>query len=259
MLKFAVNFSFLFQEVDLLERFSLAGKAGFKAVETNWAVLDHDAETLNKIMSEAGVELIQFVAQLGTKEEDEGIIGIPGREADFMLTAERAFNHAEALNCHKILFPHGFTPKNPADLPQHEQTIVHNLKQAGELAAHRNITVLLEPLSRPGVFVNSLKFAMSILKQVNLPNVKLQFDFFHVQKTDGNLTEFLRDNLDCVDHVQFGQVPGRHEPDTPGELNFDYLFGLLAELKYAGWVSAEYFPVGKTEDGLGWLQKHISN
>ena len=259
MLKFAANFSFLFQEVDLLQRFSLAGKAGFKGVETNWTILDHDIETLNRIKSEAGVELIHFVAQLGTKEDDEGIIGIPGREGDFMVTAERAFNYAQALNCRKILFPHGFAPKNPADLPKHEETIVHNLKKAGELAADKNITVLLEPLSRPGVFVNSLKFGMSILKQVNLPNVKLQFDFFHAQKTDGNLTEFLRDNFDYVDHIQFGQVPDRHEPDSPGELNFDFLFGLLVELKYTGWVSAEYFPTGKTEEGLGWLHKYNNN
>ena len=256
MLKFAVNFSFLFQEVDFLQRFHLAGQAGFKAVETNWTILDYDVATLLKTMSEAGVELIHFVAERSTVKDEEGIIGIPGREADFLVTADRAFKHAKALNCHKILFSHGFAPANPADLPKHEHTIVENLKKAGELAKQYEITVLLEPLCRPGVFVNSLKFAMSILKQVNMPNVKLQFDFYHAQKTDGNLTEFLRDNFDYVDHIQFGQVPDRHEPDSPGELNFDFLFGLLEELKYAGWVSAEYFPIGKTEEGLGWLQKY---
>lgn len=258
MLKFAANFSFLFQEADLLQRFSLAGKAGFKGVETSWEIFKHDVDTLNQAKKEAGVELVQFVAERGTTEEEEGIIGVPGREGDFLIVAQRAVKYAKELDCPRIMFSHGLTPQDPAERPKHEKTIVENLKKAGELAGACQLTVLLEPLSRPDVFVDSYKFGMSILKQVNMPNVKLQYDFFHAQKTDGNLTEFLRENLHYIDHIQFGQVPDRHEPDSPGELNFEYLFSLLRELNYTGWVSAEYHPAGKTEEGLGWINKYSS-
>ncbi|MBN8936123.1 MAG: hydroxypyruvate isomerase, partial [Rhizobiales bacterium] len=54
--------------------------------------------------------------------------------------------------------------------------------------------------------------------------------------------------------VQFAGTPGRHEPE-PGEIDYGYLFSLLDELRYDGWVGAEYTPRGGTLEGLGWLKK----
>lgn len=46
-------------------------------------------------------------------------------------------------------------------------------------------------------------------------------------------------------HIQIAQVPGRHEPDSPGELNFPYIFKLLESLSYTGYVGCEYAPKGE--------------
>lgn len=46
-------------------------------------------------------------------------------------------------------------------------------------------------------------------------------------------------------HIQIAQVPDRHEPDSPGEINFPYIFKLLEELGYQGYVGCEYKPLGE--------------
>ncbi len=52
---------------------------------------------------------------------------------------------------------------------------------------------------------------------------------------------------------QIAGVPERHEPDT-GEINYRYLFRLLDQLGYEGWLGCEYRPANGTEEGLGWMR-----
>ena len=89
-----------------------------------------------------------------------------------------------------------------------------------------------------------------------MPNLKVQMDLYHAQVVEGDLTTKIRRYLPHVGHVQIAGVPGRNEPDV-GELNYAYLFKLLDELKYDGYIGCEYRPVGNTAAGLGWLYKLI--
>ena len=84
------------------------------------------------------------------------------------------------------------------------------------------------------------------------PNVKVQMDFYHTQIVEGDIAMTFRNNFDGIGHVQIASVPARNEPDD-GEVNYPYLYALLDELGYAGWIGCEYRPRGRTEDGLGWL------
>ena len=72
---------------------------------------------------------------------------------------------------------------------------------------------------------------------------------------EGDLARHVREFLPLAGHVQVAGVPGRHEPDV-GEVNYRYLFDLLDELSYEGWVGCEYRPRGRTEDGLGWFRPY---
>jgi hydroxypyruvate isomerase len=72
---------------------------------------------------------------------------------------------------------------------------------------------------------------------------------------EGHLAETLRTNIDLLRHVQIAGVPGRHEPSV-GEIHYPYLFNLLDELGYDGWVGCEYRPLAKTLDGMGWAQHY---
>ncbi|XP_078264437.1 putative hydroxypyruvate isomerase isoform X2 [Rhinoraja longicauda] len=96
--------------------------------------------------------------------------------------------------------------------------------------------------------------AVKILQQVDRPNLKLQLDLFHWQIMDGNLTQNITNYFPLIGHVQIAQVPNRNEPDTPGEINYSYIFKLLETLGYQGYIGCEYTPKGNTIDGLGWLK-----
>ncbi len=57
-----------------------------------------------------------------------------------------------------------------------------------------------------------------------------------------------------VGHLQIAGVPERHEPDV-GELNYPYLFGVIDELGFEGWVGCEYRPKTSSSEGLAWLRR----
>ncbi|HLA21407.1 MAG TPA: TIM barrel protein, partial [Pseudolabrys sp.] len=91
--------------------------------------------------------------------------------------------------------------------------------------------------------------------KVGKPNIRMQFDFYHVQIVGGDLLHRLEQYLAVVGHLQCAAVPSRHEPDE-GEINYPYVFAAVDRLGYGGWIGAEYRPRGRTEDGLGWLAKY---
>ena len=39
-------------------------------------------------------------------------------------------------------------------------------------------------------------------------------------------------------------MPGRHEPDSHGEVNFPFLFNHLERNGYDAWIGCEYHPKG---------------
>jgi hydroxypyruvate isomerase len=77
-------------------------------------------------------------------------------------------------------------------------------------------------------------------------------DFYHCQIVEGDLAMKLRKYAANVGHIQIAGVPERHEPDI-GEVIYPYLFRLIDELGYDGWVGCEYRPRGATRAGLGWF------
>ena len=87
-------------------------------------------------------------------------------------------------------------------------------------------------------------------------NVFLQYDIYHMQIMEGYLAETLKANLDIISHIQIAGVPGRHEPDGHQEVNYPYLFDLLDDVGYDGWVACEYRPRGTTLAGLEWARRY---
>lgn len=141
-----------------------------------------------------------------------------------------------------------------------ETVFLENLRHAAGVLAQENLVGLLEPINTrvtdPRYFLDTPQQAAAILQKVGRPNLQLQMDVFHWQIMDGNLTGNIREFLPIVGHVQVAQVPGRGEPSSPGELNFPYLFQLLEDQGYQGFVGCEYRPQGDTVEGLSWLRSY---
>ena len=143
-----------------------------------------------------------------------------------------------------------------ADPAAVEATYIANLRYAaGKLAAH-GITLLIEAINTrdmPGFYLNTQAQSYAVCAAVNAPNIRMQMDLYHMQIMEGDLTMKLRKYAPHCGHIQVASVPDRHEPDG-GEVDYAYLFGVLEELGYDGWIGCEYRPAAKTVDGLGWFR-----
>jgi 2-dehydrotetronate isomerase len=143
------------------------------------------------------------------------------------------------------------------DRARHREVYVKNLAYAAKEAAPLGITIVIEPINTrdiPGFFLNRQDEAHAVCRDVGAPNLKVQMDLYHCQIVEGDLAMKIRQYIGNVGHMQVAGVPERHEPDI-GEINYPYLFRLVDELGYAGWIGCEYRPRGRTSDGLGWLPR----
>jgi hydroxypyruvate isomerase len=256
MPKFAANLSMMFNEVPFLDRFAAAAAAGFKGVEYLFPY-EHPAETLSETLKKNRLENVLFNLPPGDWAAGErGITCIPGREEEFRAGVAKALTYATRMGVPRLHAMAGIAPPN-ADRAACKATLIANLRYAaGECAAH-NITLLLEAINNrdmPGFFVNTQAESYEICTAVNAPNLKMQLDCYHMQVMEGDIATKLRRYAAQCGHVQIAGAPERHEPDT-GEVRYEYLFALLDEIGYDGWVGCEYRPAGKTVDGLGWFRR----
>jgi hydroxypyruvate isomerase len=117
---------------------------------------------------------------------------------------------------------------------------VNNLCHAAAEADKVGVEVLIEPINTrdiPRYFLNRQDHAHDIIREVGAANFKVQMDLYHCQIVAGDLAMKLRHYLPTgrIGHIQIAGAPGRHEPDV-GEINYPYLFAVLDELGYRGWV-----------------------
>jgi 2-dehydrotetronate isomerase len=259
MLRFAANLSFLFAEVPFLERFAEAAHAGFRGIECGFPY-DAQATEIAAQLNEHRLEMVLFNAPPGDWAAGErGTAAMPGREHDFAAGFATALRYAKALSCKRLHVMAGNIPAD-ADVERRARqrsTLVRNLRYACSEAEVQGVTVLIEalnPRDAPGYFYSTQEAVHAVRAEVGAPNLKVQMDLYHAQIVEGDLTENIRRWLPQVGHVQIAGVPGRNEPDV-GEINYSWIFRLLDELKYDGWIGCEYRPQHSTAEGLTWLYR----
>ena len=255
MPKFAANLSMMFNEVPFPERFAAAANAGFKGVEFLFPY-DYTPAEVAGWLKENKLENALFNLPPGDFAGGErGIASLPGREQEFRDGVAKAIDYALALGTPKVHCMAGLFPAG-ADRGKHRAVYVENVRYAAqELAKHGRMLVIepINPRDIPGYFINTQAEGHAICKEIGLPNLKVQMDFYHCQIVEGDLTMTFKNNFAGIGHVQIASVPTRNEPDQ-GEINYRHIFKLLDEMGYDGWVGCEYRPRGRTEDGLGWLE-----
>ena len=258
MAKFAANLTMLFNEVDFLERFEKAHQCGFKAIEYLFPYA-YEPQVLADKLDQYGFEQALFNMPPGNWNAGErGFAAIPGREEEFKQSVDTALLYAQALNCKKIHAMSGIVDQQ-FTRQQHIETFVNNIRYAADKFAEHEIELLIEPLNSrdvPGYFIAHQREAVELIKQVNRPNVRLQFDVYHAQIMDGDLTVMIRDLADYIGHVQIASVPLRHEP-SEGEINFPHIFNVLDKAGYNGWIGCEYNPKQSTKEGLVWVENYL--
>jgi hydroxypyruvate isomerase len=252
--RFAANISLMFAEHPFLDRFEAAAAAGFKAVECQ-SPYEHAIPAIRERLERTGLVLALINTRPGDPASDGfGLAAAAGREAEFQARLDQALDYAGALGVAKIHAMAG----DGLDTPENARAFVNNIRAAGEKAARRGKTILIEPLNprdRPDYFLRSTARAADFIAAVGLANVKLQFDAYHVALIEGDAIQRLQELAPLVGHVQIAGVPARQEPDS-GEVDYPAFFAALDGIGYDGWVGAEYRPRARTEDGLGWAKTY---
>lgn len=258
MPKFAANLSTMFNELPFLERFEAAAGAGFKAVEFLFPY-EYPAELLAEQLRRNDLQQVLFNAPPGNVDAGEwGLAAVPGREQDARADIERALAYAIALNCPCVHVMAGLVPLG-AQWQRYRETFIGNIRYAADTFARHGINVLIEALSpqvKPRYLFSSQYQAAQLVEAIDRPNVFIQFDFFHAQLVDGNISGLMTSLAGRYAHIQIASVPYRHEPDD-GELNYPWLFAQLDNMGYQGWIGCEYKPRGETGIGLGWIKPYL--
>ena len=251
-MRLCANLSMMFNEVGFLDRFAAAAKAGFESVEFLFPY-DYDTAEIRRRLDDTGLQLVLFNGPPGRWDAGErGTASLPGRQAEFQDGIRRAIDVAGTLGNRMIHvmagIPTGVDPVTAA------ATFAANLAWAAEQAAPAGIRLVIEPINHrdmPGFHLNTMAQGAAVCVALGPDRVGLQFDLYHCQITEGDVTKRMESLLPVIAHMQIADVPDRHEPGT-GEIGWPYVFQRIDSIGYTGWVGCEYRPAGETVAGLAW-------
>lgn len=249
MPRFAANLSFMFTEVPFLDRFEAAAKAGFTAVEYLFPYEFQAVEIAARLQSH-GLTQVLFNLPAGDWSKGErGLVGIANRDADFQAALQTALDYARSTGCRRLHAMPGLK-HHGAD----RKTYVANLRKACKAAAAEGVDIVIEPINTrdiPGFLLNTTAEARAVIHEVGAANLGLQFDLYHRQIQEGDVTMAIREFGHLARHYQVASPPDRGEPDD-GELNYRYLFNQIDATGFDGWIGLEYKPRAGTVAGLKW-------
>lgn len=255
-MRFSANLTMLYQEHGFLERFGAAAADGFRGVEFV-SPYDFAPDEVAEAAWAAGVEVVLFNSPAGDWAAGErGIACHPGREDEFAEGIERVIRYAQALDCRKVHVMAGIMPAG-VGLDDAEWALVGNLRHAARRLGQHGIMALLEPINQvdmPGFAVSTIDHAEGLMAKVGHDNLWLQYDFYHMEMTQGRLLPTFERLLPRIGHVQIADVPGRHEPGS-GRIDWAAVFAGIERSGYDGWIGAEYRPAAGTSEGLGWMRR----
>jgi hydroxypyruvate isomerase len=256
MPRLAANLSMMFNEVPFLERFSAARKAGFEGVEFLFPYEFPAAELRSRMVGEGLTQVLFNMPPGDWANGERGLAALPGRQAEFREGVKRALDYAATLECRRVhcmagIVPAGVSPVTAAAV------YAANLSWATEQARPAGVKLMIEPINHrdmPGYFLNTQAQGAALVEAIGTDRLGLQFDVYHVQITEGDITKRMERFMPVIDHMQIADVPARNEPGT-GEIGWEFVFRRIDELGYMGWVGCEYRPAGDTVAGLEWRQK----
>lgn len=249
MPKFAANLTLLFTELPFLDRFDAAAEAGFTAVEVLFPYDDAAKEVQRRLIANGLQMVLINTPPPSWSGADRGFAAIPGGQARFQQDFRRALRFAQAFKTTHLHIMAGEAEGDAA-----RATFIENLTWAAAHAPNQSLTIEpINPGDMPGYFLSDYDLAADILAEVNAPNLHLQFDAYHAHKITGDMPGTWKKMKHLTRHIQVGGLPDRHEP-VAGIIDYPAWFRQLDDEGYDGWVSGEYHPAGRTEDGLDWVK-----
>ncbi|MFH1070414.1 MAG: TIM barrel protein [Candidatus Glassbacteria bacterium] len=240
-LKYAPNLGLLRNISDEIDRLDAYADYGFRAFEFN-GLLSWDtarAEKLRARMDKLGLTMGVFVGNPSGWDK-AGMVN-PEQRPAFLEEVKKSVTYHKIVGnvCSTVITGPGME-KPPRGLQR--AWVIESLKRAADLVAGTKLVLVVEPLNNltdhPGYFLSRSDEAYEVMKAVNSPQIKILFDIYHQQITEGNLTVNIRQFYEEIGYFQLADVPGRHEPGT-GEINYRNVFKAIYDLGYKGVLGLE--------------------
>jgi hydroxypyruvate isomerase len=245
MIRLSACIEMLFSDLPFVDRISAAADIGIPAFEF-WGFPNKDLDAIGKEIERTGLELSAMVCDTG------GPLVDPANREGIPAAVETSIGVAKRLDCMTLIVTTGQEIEGVDRAAQHH-SIVEGLRIAGPMAADAGITLVLEPLNvlvnHKGYYLATTNEAAEIIDQVNSPAVKILYDIYHQQITEGNLCDTITANINRIGHFHMADVPGRNEPGT-GEINYDGVFRAIAATDYDGFVGLELSATVPEKDAL---------
>ncbi|MEO6186329.1 MAG: TIM barrel protein [Steroidobacteraceae bacterium] len=258
MIRLAANISTMFTELPFAERCQAAAQAGFSAVECQFPYVMEPVAFATSL-AVARLPWVLFNAPPGRAEAGErGIASLPDRDLEFDAGIDRALQYIAAGGCKRVHLMAGLLPAG-ADRARHLQQFVDSISRAADRLAAVDATVMIEPINTrdvPGYLLDGTGLALECIARAARPNIRLQYDVYHMQIMEGDLMCSIERLLPWIGHIQIADNPGRHEPGT-GEIAFERLLPHIDALGYDGYIGCEYLPAAGTSDGLHWARPYL--
>jgi len=257
MPNFAANLTMLYTDSQFLDRFARAKQSGFRFVEYLFPY-EHDISMLASALERNGLTQVLFNMPPGNWSGGErGIAAFPDRLDEFRRSVAIAIEVAKVLRVRRL---NCLVGKRDETIPLADQqrVMIENLRYAAQELDEQGITLVIEmlnPFDMPGFLIANPRAAFAVQDRVASANLKIQYDVYHAQRTEGELASTFEKNLARIGHVQIADNPGRHQPGT-GEINYQFLFDWMDRVGYKGFVGLEYIPEGTTEQSLNWLGEY---
>ena len=221
---------------------------GYRYVEIyDWKRLDLPAAA--RTLEEAGVAMLSMCTT-------EFRLTDPACRGLWVEGIRESCGAAAVLGVKRLITQVG--PDTGADRAEQRRSIVDGLKAGAEILERAGVTVMVEPLNvkvdHPGYYLTSSAEAFDIVRAVGSPNVKVVFDIYHQQVSEGNIIPNIVGNLDCIAHLHAAGHPGRHELQL-GENDYRNIFAAVDRAGYTGACGLEYSPLLEPEESLAMAKK----
>jgi hydroxypyruvate isomerase len=261
-MKLSVCICTVFKEVDFPDRIGRVKDAGLPAFEFwGWSGVDLDA--VERAKQETGLELAALCVDSADPEVKQGLGGgslvNPECRDAFVSAAKETIAVAQRLGAPSIIATVGNEQAHLTVEEQH-QSIIDGMKAVAPAAEDAGVTFVIEPLNtlvnHAGYYLSSSAEGFDICRAVASPAVKLLFDIYHQQITEGNLIQNITENIELVGHVHSADVPGRHQFGT-GEINYANVLAAIAATDYPGYIGLEYTPTGDSAESLEQIKEIV--
>nr|MBQ4320433.1 TIM barrel protein [Clostridia bacterium] len=247
MPKLSACIEMVFGELPWADRFAAAKNAGLKAIEF-WGWNGKDRELIKEKTAENGLYIAAMCVSSENAEVNEAkgkypLVYAEGRDP-FLRAVEESIAVAKDMGVQTLITTVGNFRNDVTRYEQHTN-IVKNLKAAARMFEDSGIILVVEPLNvlcdHKGYYLDTSYEGFGIIEEVGSENIRLLYDIYHQQISEGNIIPNIRKHIDLIGHFHAADNPGRKEPGT-GELNYKKIFAEIDELGYKQFVGLEYKP-----------------